>query len=56
MVAHRLSTIRHVGLIYVFQDGEIVESGNHEELMANKGHYYEMVSIQEPDNLAAREG
>ncbi|XP_022813968.1 multidrug resistance protein 1B-like [Spodoptera litura] len=55
VVAHRLSTIRHVGLIYVFQDGEVVESGTHEELMANKGHYYEMVSIQEPDNLAARE-
>ncbi|XP_063892019.1 ATP-dependent translocase ABCB1 isoform X1 [Helicoverpa armigera] len=55
IVAHRLSTIRHVGLIYVMDDGQVVESGTHEDLMANKGHYYEMVNLQEPEHVVATE-
>ncbi|XP_013164675.1 PREDICTED: multidrug resistance protein 1A-like [Papilio xuthus] len=46
VVAHRLSTIRNVDLIYVFKSGKIIEHGNHEELMKLKGHYYDMVTIQ----------
>lgn len=46
IVAHRLSTIRNVDLILVFKNGKIVESGNHEELMKAKGHYYDMNMIQ----------
>lgn len=56
VVAHRLATIRNVGLIYVMDGGEVVETGTHEELMANKGHYYKMVSLQEPQNIEVREG
>ncbi|XP_052753180.1 ATP-dependent translocase ABCB1-like isoform X2 [Galleria mellonella] len=48
IVAHRLSTIRNVDMIYVFKSGEIIESGNHDELMEKKGHYYDMVMIQTP--------
>ncbi|KPJ08553.1 Multidrug resistance protein 2 [Papilio machaon] len=46
VVAHRLSTIKNVDMIYVFKSGEIVECGNHEELMNMKGHYYDMVMVQ----------
>ncbi|XP_059052145.1 ATP-dependent translocase ABCB1-like [Achroia grisella] len=49
IVAHRLSTIRHVDIIYVFKNGEIIESGNHNDLMKKKGHYYDMVMIQTSD-------
>ncbi|KAJ8731260.1 hypothetical protein PYW07_004424 [Mythimna separata] len=55
IVAHRLATIRNVDLIYVLDGGEVVETGRHEELMANKGHYYNMVKLQEPQNIEVRE-
>ncbi|XP_026745709.1 multidrug resistance protein 1B-like isoform X2 [Trichoplusia ni] len=55
VVAHRLSTIRHVDMIYVMKNGEVVETGTHDELIANKAHYYDMVSVQEPQELAGRE-
>jgi len=42
-IAHRLSTIKNADIIVVMKDGRIVEQGNHEELMAKKGEYYEMV-------------
>ncbi|VDM98402.1 unnamed protein product [Thelazia callipaeda] len=41
-VAHRLSSIRSVNSIYVLVDGEIAEQGTHQELMEEKGLYYEM--------------
>lgn len=46
LIAHRLSTIRDADLIMVIQDGGISELGNHESLMNNKGHYYDMVISQ----------
>lgn len=46
VVAHRLSTIRSSDLIVVMKDGAIVEQGNHAELMAEKGFYYELYSSQ----------
>lgn len=56
VVAHRLSTVRRVDLIYVMDSGEVVEMGTHEQLMAKKGHYYNMVVLQEPENIEFREG
>lgn len=44
MIAHRLSTIVNVDCIYVVDDGKIVESGTHKELIANGGLYAEMWS------------
>ena len=45
-IAHRLSTLRGADIIYVVDDGEIIESGNHEELMERKGAYYNLVIMQ----------
>lgn len=42
VIAHRLSTIRDVSKIIVMENGIVSEQGNHEELMINKGHYYEL--------------
>lgn len=46
VVAHRLSTIRNADCILVVRDGNVVERGNHEELMKQKGFYYEMHQSQ----------
>jgi ATP-binding cassette subfamily B (MDR/TAP) protein 1 len=45
-VAHRLSTIQRADVIYVFDKGVIAEKGTHQELMALKGRYRELVSLQ----------
>ena len=42
IIAHRLSTIKDADLILVLVDGDIVEQGNHHDLMAKKGKYYQM--------------
>lgn len=42
LIAHRLSTIMHADRIYVLEQGDIVETGNHENLLAEKGLYYAM--------------
>jgi subfamily B ATP-binding cassette protein MsbA len=47
VIAHRLSTIRHADEIVVLQKGEIVERGNHDELMKKQGYYYRLVQMQE---------
>ena len=46
VVAHRLSTIRNADMIYVLEDGKIVENGNHEELYHKKGKYRAMYEAQ----------
>lgn len=46
LIAHRLSTIRDADKIMVIGSGEILESGSHDELVKNKGAYYEMVISQ----------
>lgn len=40
VIAHRLSTVRRADLILVLDQGAVVESGNHEQLMAQRGHYF----------------
>jgi len=46
VIAHRLSTVRRANLILLMEDGRITERGTHEELMAARGVYYEMVIRQ----------
>ena len=48
-VAHRLSTIRHADMIFVFANAKIAEIGNHEELLRLRGRYYEMCVAQSLD-------
>ena len=46
VIAHRLSTIREADVILVMKDGDIVEQGNHEELLAQNGFYAELYNSQ----------
>lgn len=46
VIAHRLSTIKNADLILVMKDGDIIESGNHEELLAKKGFYADLYNSQ----------
>lgn len=45
-VTHRLASTRFCDRIFVFRDGGVSEEGSHEELMAKKGEYYELYSLQ----------
>lgn len=47
ITAHRLSAVVHADLIFVLQDGRIIERGNHEELLAQKGWYYKTYQAQQ---------
>lgn len=49
LIAHRLSMVRGADCIYVLKDGEICESGTHDELMKKRGMYYEMF-IKQSEN------
>jgi ABC-type multidrug transport system fused ATPase/permease subunit len=46
MIAHRLSTIQNADTIYVMDQGKIVESGMHTELLKKKGKYWDLYNIQ----------
>lgn len=46
VIAHRLSTIKNADVILVLKDGDILESGNHDELLAKKGFYAELYNSQ----------
>ena len=46
VIAHRLSTIRNADMILVMRDGDIVEQGNHEELIARNGFYAQLYNSQ----------
>lgn len=46
IIAHRLSTIKNADIILVMKDGHIIESGNHNKLLADKGFYYNLYNSQ----------
>lgn len=52
IIAHRLSTIRNADQILVLDKGCIVEKGTHDELMEQKGKYYQMYQLQQGSNIA----
>ncbi|MDT8897430.1 ABC transporter ATP-binding protein [Thermanaerothrix sp. 4228-RoL] len=52
VIAHRLSTIRNADMVLVVHEGEIIERGRHEELLAQKGFYYHLYMSQFRRNLA----
>lgn len=42
VIAHRLSTVRNANAIMVLENGEIIERGDHEDLLKQKGRYYQL--------------
>ena len=42
VIAHRLSTVRNANVILVLEHGEVVERGSHQDLLAQKGEYYQL--------------
>jgi len=51
VIAHRLSTIEDADTIFVLEDGQLVESGSHEELLARGGRYAELRALQHRDDV-----
>ena len=49
IVAHRLSTIRRATSIIFVRDGAIIESGNHDELIRQRGAYFDLLSHVDPE-------
>ena len=50
IIAHRLSTVRNADKIIVIEDGHIIEQGTHEELLEQKGYYYNTLNAQRREN------
>jgi ATP-binding cassette subfamily B protein len=46
VIAHRLSTVRNANAILVLEDGRIIERGDHEDLLTQKGRYYQLYTGQ----------
>ena len=46
VIAHRLSTIKNADLILVLKDGDVLESGSHQELLAQDGFYADLYNSQ----------
>lgn len=46
IIAHRVSSIKHADWIIVLDDGRVIEEGNHQQLMANRGYYYQLYCKQ----------
>ena len=42
VIAHRLSTVRNANVILVLEHGEVVERGSHQDLLAQRGEYYQL--------------
>ena len=56
MVAHRLSTVQHADNIIVLSHGEIIEQGNHFELLKKKGRYYNLYTLQHRKEQLLKQG
>jgi ATP-binding cassette subfamily B protein len=54
VIAHRLSTIKRADRILVIEDGQIVETGNHKELIKAQGKYYNLYTRQFRQELESR--
>lgn len=50
VIAHRLSTIKNADVIHVLDNGKIVESGSHKELLNKKGHYWDLYKTQKRED------
>ena len=50
IVAHRLSTIKGADIIIVMKDGNVLETGNHQELLNKRGFYYQLYNSQFSEN------
>jgi len=55
VIAHRLSTIRDADLILVMKDGDIIEQGNHQQLLDNKGFYADLYNSQFTEGVESEE-
>ena len=51
IIAHRLSTVRNADKILVIEDGHIIEQGSHEELLEQKGYYYNTLNAQSKESI-----
>lgn len=51
IIAHRLSAIKDCNKIFVFRDGQIVETGNHRDLLNQRGYYYQLWNGQDKNNM-----
>jgi len=51
LIAHRLSTVVQADEVMVLEKGKVVEKGNHEDLLRQKGFYYDLWQQQLPENF-----